>query len=61
MLTILDGALSDARTLAHRIMDYENQRSSAAGIPNAHQLQDWDGRNWVLLGIDRGNCPLGSF
>ena len=60
MLTILDGALSDARTLAHRIMDYDNQKSTAAGISNEHQLQEWDGRNWVLLGMDRGKCPLGA-
>ena len=52
MLTILDGALS----LAHRIMDYENQRTNAAGTPNAHKLP----RSWVLLGIDGGNCLLGA-
>ena len=60
MLTILDGALSDARTLAHRILDFDNQRSSAAGISNEHQMQEWDARNWVLLGMDKGKCPVAA-
>ena len=59
MLTVLDGALSDARTLAHRIMDYDNQKSTAAGIPNEHQLQDWDGRNRVPSGHGQGKMPFG--
>ena len=37
MLTILDGALADARTLAHRIMDQGNQGGIVAGATNLHQ------------------------
>ena len=58
MLTILDGALSDARTLAHRIMDYDNQKCPRAGIFNEHKLQEWHGRTWVRQGMDKGKCVL---
>ena len=56
MLIILDDALSDARTIAHRILEYENQRSSAAGLPDPHRLP----RSWVLLGTDGGERPVGA-
>ena len=38
MLTIVDGALAEARTLAHRIMDHDGQSGNGVGAPNFYQL-----------------------
>ena len=56
MLPLLDRALSDARTLAHRILEFDERGGSAAeafyGLPSAEQ-QDREARNWMLLGTNQ--------
>ena len=56
MLPLLDRALSDARTLAHRILEFDDRGGSAAeasyGLPSAEQ-QDREARNWMLLGTNQ--------
>ena len=56
MLPLLDGALSEARTLAHRILEFEEPRDSAPevsyGLPSAEQM-DREARNWMLLGTNQ--------
>ena len=56
MLPLLDGALSEARTLAHRILEFKEPRDSAAeasyGLPSAEQM-DREARNWMLLGTNQ--------
>ena len=56
MLPLLDGALSEARILAHRILEFEDRRDGApeasSGLPSAEQM-DWEARNWMLLGTNQ--------
>ena len=55
MLTILDGALAEARTLAHRIMDHDDQRGNVAGAPNLYQPPER-----AMLPIEGGSRHMGT-
>ena len=56
MLTILDGALSDARTLTHRIIDQEDQRTNRAGATNPYHCC-----LGITLPIEGGSRLMGSW
>ena len=55
MLTILDGALAEARTLAHRIMDHDDQRGSVEGASNLYQPTER-----AMLLVEGGSRLMGT-
>ena len=57
MLSVLDSALSDTRTLAHRILEMDSQTKSPHERQQENQKEDREARNWTFLGQNRIQDP----